>query len=602
MRLISILLLVASLTFANSEKIEISFKDLKIDEFVKMVSKISNKNILLNASIPGKVNFISVKPINKNQIYDLLISVLKNKGYTIVDSGSGYLKVIRSSNASREAPPFRGLTKLNQVQTDIIGIKNLTATKMVAQINFLMSKFGKIAISKETNSLIITDFPKNLISIKRLLKKLDSQKNMQIEFIELQNSKVKMVLPKVKNIANSLYDQKVPSQKVNIFSDEATNTLIIISQKEIIKKLKSYVKKLDKKDEVSQRYLHIIHLNNSDAVVLAKTLDSIISKKPLEKKLKKVKTPTTLSKKPTFTADKETNILMVYASNEEIKEINKLIEALDAPREQVFVSAKIVEINNEKASKIGAKYGIAGGVSNSSGLFTLSGELGSPPVAIDLNGLGLSVPDVKQAIALGATISLLETNEAANTLSEPSLLCVNNVESSIYVGETQSIITQGNTATDVTTVEKNNYTREDIGLTLKVKPRISSDRRVFLDVRVTIEGVKETLKIGLPITTKRDISTTAIVKNGESIIIGGLTQEITKNNDSQVPILGDIPIFGKLFQYNDDNKNKKSLVIILTPYIISKNSTLSSLKQTLVKLNELENEFVKQLEREKNAN
>jgi len=293
---------------------------------------------------------------------------------------------------------------------------------------------------------------------------------------------------------------------------------------------------------------------------------------------------------------------MIYASSDEMREINRLIKALDVPREQVFVSAKIVEVNDKKASEIGIKYGISGGTLNSTGLFTFNSNLGGSPVAIDLKSLGLSIPTVTQAIALGATISFLETNDAANILSEPSLLCVNNIESSIYVGETQSIITQGNTATDTTTVEKNNYTREDIGLTLKVKPRISSDKKVLLEVRVTIEGVKETIKIGLPTTTKRDIATTAIVKNGESIIIGGLTQEIIKDNSSQIPLLGDIPWLGQLFRYDDDNNDKKSLMIVLTPYIIDKNSSLSSLKTTLAKLHKIEQDFVKKIGKKKNVN
>jgi len=593
MRLISVLVIVASLLFANSQKIEINFKDLKIDEFVKMVSKISDKNILLTANIPGKVNFISVQPIDKSQIYDLLISVLKNKGYTLIDSKSGYLQIVRSSDAVRESPPFKGESLLNQIQTDIIGIKNLSAAQMLSQVNFLLSKYGKIAVSKEANSLIITDYPKNLKSIRGLLSKLDSQKKMDIEFYVLENSKVTAVLPKIKSIATSIYNQKMPSQKVTLFADEGTNTLILVSKKKIIKELLLHVEKLDKKDEVSERSLHIINLKNSNAKTIAKTLDAIIAHKPVTKNKKAKIDP----KKPTFTADEETNILMIYASGKEMKEISTLIEALDVPRQQVYVAAKIVEINDKLSSQIGAKYGVAGGMANSSGLYSFSAGLGGTPIAFDFSksGMDLDIPSVSKGLALGATISFLETNNAANILSEPSLLCVNNIESSIYVGETQSVITQGNTATDSTTIEKNNYTREDIGLTLKVKPRISSDKKVLLDVKVTIEGVKETLKIGLPTTTKRDIATTAIVKNGESIIIGGLTQEIIKDNKSQVPLLGNIPILGQLFRYDDDDNDKKSLVIILTPYIVDQESGLGSLKETLVKLNTLQQDFAKRV-------
>ncbi len=599
MRLISVFILFLSLAFAAPKKVEINFQNLQINDFVKMVSKISNKNILLTTTIPGKVNFISVKPIDKNQIYDLLISVLKNRGYTLVDSKNGYLEIVRSSDAARESPPIGSKTKLNQIQTDIIQIHNLSSAQIISQVNFLLSKYGKIAVSKEANSLIITDYPKNLKSIRQLIKKLDSQKKMDIEFYILKNSKVSAVLPKIKNIANSIYNQKMPSQKVQLFADDGTNSLIIISKKNIIEKLITYVKKMDKEDKVSKRTLHIISLKNSNAKQMASTLKTIISSKP-KKSGKKIKVDPL---KPTFTADEETNTLVVYASGEEMTEIKKLISALDTPRQQVYVSTKIVEINNNKSSKIGAKYGILGGVANSSGLYTFSANLGAPAIPFDLTSLGIDKPSISKGLALGATISLLSSNGAANILSEPSLLCVNNLESSIYVGKTESIITQGSVGSTTTDVTKNTYTRQDIGLTLKVKPRISSDNKVLLDVKVTMEDVVPGSAQGLPTTTKRDVSTTAIVKNGESIIIGGLVKDYTGNTVAKVPILGDIPILGYAFRHNEKSKDKISLVILLTPYIVDKSADLSSLREVLAKLNKIEQKFAKNImDKEKHKN
>ena len=594
MRLISILFLFMSLTFA--QKVEINFKDLEISEFVKMVSKITNKNILLNTKIPGKVNFISIKPVEKSQITDLLISVLKNKGYTIIDSGNGFLEVVRSSDATRKSPPFKGESKLNQVQTDIIGINNLTSSGMLTQVRFLLSKYGKISVSKEENSLVITDYPKNLETIRKLVTRLDSQKKMGIEFFTLENSKVKSVLPKIKSIAKSLYNQKMPSQKVDLFADEGTNTLILVSRKKIINELLLYVKQLDKKDVVSQRYLRIVDLKNSDAGTLAKTLDTIIANRPQVTKLKKgSKSVKNADKKPTFTADAETNKLVIYASDEEYKEITELINALDVPRQQVYVSAKIVEISDDKSRKIGAKYGVIGGVSNSSGLYSFSANLGGVAIPFDLSTFGLDSLSISKGLALGATISLLDSNGAATVLSEPSLLCVNNLESSIYVGRTESIITQGSVGSATTDVTKNTYTRDDIGLTLKVKPRISSDNKVLLDIKVIMEDIVAGSTQGLPTTTKRDIATTAIVKNGESIIIGGLVKDKTGKTISKVPLLGDIPILGYAFRHESDDNDRVNLVIILTPYIVDKSSNLSSLREVLAKLNTIEKKFAKKI-------
>ncbi|WP_024955745.1 type II secretion system secretin GspD [Sulfurospirillum arcachonense] len=596
MRLISFLVIFVSFLCASQDKVEINFKDLQINEFVKMVSKISDKNILLTSKITGKVNFISVKPIKKSQIYDLLISVLKNKGYTLVDSRSGYLQIVRSSDALKESPPFKGQSNLNQIQTDIIGIQNLSAAQMFKQVNFLLSKYGKVAVSQEANSLVITDYPKNLKSIRTLIKKLDSQKKMDIAFYTLQNSKVTSVMPKIKNIANSIYNQKMQSQKVDLFADEGTNTLILVSKQKIIDELLLHVKTLDKKDAVSERYLKIINLKNSDAKIVAETLKTIISNKPVADN-KKIKQDL---KKPTFTADEETNTLIVYASSEELKEITMLINALDMPRQQVYVSAKIVEISDDKSSKIGAKYGVAGGLANVSGLYTFSASLGGPAIPLSLDGFELDKPSLSKGLALGASISLLNSNGAANVLSEPSLLCVNNLESSIYVGRTESIISEGSVGATTTDVTKNTYTREDIGLTLKVKPRISNDNKVLLDIKVTLEDILPGSEQGMPTTTKRDVATTAIVKNGESIIIGGLVRDKRSKTISKVPLLGDIPLLGYAFRHDEDTNDKTNLVIILTPYIVDKSSDLSSLREILAKLNKIENDFTENIIKNEN--
>ncbi len=591
MRLISILFISICLLFAGEKKVEINFKDLQINDFVKMVSKISDKNVLLNYKIPGKVNFISVKPVKKSQVYDLLISVLKNKGYTLIDSNHGYLQVVRSSDAIKESPPFRSNDGFNQIQTDIIGVHNLAATQMLTQVNFLLSKYGKIAVSKEANSLVITDYPQNLRSIRNLIYRLDAKKKKDIKFFTLQNSKVSSILPKIKSIAYSIYNQKIPSQKVGVFSDEGTNTLIIVSSRNIIRSLAPHVERLDKKDDVSSRSLHIVSLKNSDATQMAKTLKAIISNKPTTKD-KKIKKDTT---KPTFTADKETNKLIVYASNEEFGEIKMLIDSLDTPRQQVYVSAKIVEISDSKSSEIGAKYGVLGGIANSSGLYSFSAALGAPAIPFDLATLGIDIPSITRGLALGASISLLNIDGAANVLSQPSLLCVNNLESSIYVGKTESIITQGSVGAATTDVTKNTYTRQDIGLTLKVKPRISSDNKVQLYVNVIMEDVLPGSKEGLPTTTKRNVETTAIVKNGESIIIGGLIKDKIGKTLTKVPFFGDIPIFGYAFRHNEDKNDKISLLIVLTPYIVNKSSQLSSLRVALAKLNNIEQQFVQKI-------
>ena len=190
---------------------------------------------------------------------------------------------------------------------------------------------------------------------------------------------------------------------------------------------------------------------------------------------------------------------------------------------------------------------------------------------------------------LGVSLDFLETNGAAEVLSEPSILCVNNKESTIYVGETRSILTS--TTTTSVGGQASNYTRQDIGLTLTVKPRLSTDNKVSLDVKATLEGIKADTGAGTPTTTKRNVTTTAIVNGGEEVIIGGLIKNDESANRSKIPFLGDIPFLGGLFRGDSYTGSKTNLVIILTPYIVENSDDLGSLKQKLTELDGLQKKY-----------
>jgi len=179
-------------------------------------------------------------------------------------------------------------------------------------------------------------------------------------------------------------------------------------------------------------------------------------------------------------------------------------------------------------------------------------------------------------------------------LSEPSILCTNNKEASIYVGQTMSILTAAQQSTSGISNVVNNYSREDIGLTLKVKPRLSSNNQVTLEVETTIEDIDPSSEqlADRPTTTKRTVKTNAIVKNGETIILGGLIKRVGGKGVSKVPYLGDIPVFGELlFTHHSDVEREQNVVIYLTPYIVRKSGDLQKLKRMLSELEEVQGRY-----------
>lgn len=432
---IVLLLVFYALNLYSNDEININFKDIKVDDLIKITSKITKRNILVTQIINEKVDYIPTQKITKENLFDILETTLKEKGYFLVEE-NGVLKV----------------------------------------------------------------------------------------------------------------------KKVEIIKEE-------------------------------EQFTEVIGLKNVDGVNIIKILDDVVNKKYINK-------PT----KPFVSLDLESNSLVVMASKDELKQIKDLIQELDKEKAQVYVQAKIIEVNNELVNKIGISYGIINASARSDGINAISSNLngGSNAIkeAVDTLGIRMSDVNIKSGLALGASLNLLQQNGALDIVSEPSILAIDNKESSIYVGEKISVEISS-TLTDGG-LQRTNYEREDIGLTLKVKPRISSDTKLTLEINTLLEGIKSTsVSAGQnPDTLKKEIKTAAILNNGESVIIGGLIENKNEIIEQKVPVLGDIPLFGELFK-NDSKMNKKNnLVIIVTPYMIPKSKDITYIREQLSELKKLEDKYL----------
>ncbi|MDN5061699.1 type II secretion system protein GspD [Aliarcobacter butzleri] len=432
---IVLLLVFYALNLYSNDEININFKDIKVDDLIKITSKITKRNILVTQIINEKVDYIPTQKITKENLFDILETTLKEKGYFLVEE-NGVLKV----------------------------------------------------------------------------------------------------------------------KKVEIIKEE-------------------------------EQFTEVISLKNVDGANIIKILDDVVNKKYINK-------PT----KPFVSLDLESNSLVVMASKDELKQIKDLIQELDKEKAQVYVQAKIIEVNNELVNKIGISYGIINASARSDGINAISSNLngGSNAIKEAVDTLGIKVSDIniKSGLALGASLNLLQQNGALDIVSEPSILAIDNKESSIYVGEKISVEISS-TLTDGG-LQRTNYEREDIGLTLKVKPRISSDTKLTLEINTLLEGIKSTsVSAGQnPDTLKKEIKTAAILNNGESVIIGGLIENKNEIIEQKVPVLGDIPLFGELFK-NDSKMNKKNnLVIIVTPYMIPKSKDITYIREQLSELKKLEDKYL----------
>lgn len=591
MKFIKIVFLVATLivTLSAREQVNVNFSNLEVNDFIKLISKITHKNILINNKINGTVNFVSTSPIYDDELMGILVSVLESKGYTIVQKGSIY-EVVRSTEAAKHnvkvLPSYKRPSGALMV-TQAIEVKKENVDIIAAKIRYLISKTAKLMTMKETNTLLVTDYPENLKTIKAVISDLESKKETIVKIFPIKHTEAKKLQHRIADISKSLFNQKVKDENVKILLDENMNAIIVVGKKKNVKKVGILIQKLDVESSINKS-VQIFELKNSDSAAVLKSLNDIVSKQ--------VYADPTL--KPNLSASAEINAVIVIGDPTVIKGIKLIIDELDKEKYQVYVQAKIIEINRDNAVNLGVKYGFDGAALSAEGLYSLSANFGGAPVqGIVGNALASSLvgAGVTQGFALGAAIDFLETNGASKSISNPSILCVNNKESSIYVGKTISVSTGTVTSTTGLSGVTSSYKREDVGLTLTIKPRVSSNEKVTLDVGAVLENILDdgsNNATGQPVTSKQEVKTQAILRHGESIIIGGLVKNYTRDSISKVPLLGDIPLIGSwLFSSKSKTEEQDNLVVILTPYVIDKSDKLSKLQEDLGMLAKLQKAY-----------
>ncbi len=601
----TITLLVAA---TKEETVNVNFRNLDIKDFVEMVSKITHKNILINTPLKGKINFVSTQPIKKSSLIPLANAILANKGFTLVEQGD-FMQVVKASEAAGMGLAVDDKVSGQTLKTVLFKLKTSNAAVIRAKIKPLLHKNAKVVSFKNNNVLSITAYPRTLKSIKKIIDSVEGAGRKGSTVIKLKHAVAKAVHGNAVKMAGQLFPKTIPGEKVDVLKDDSTNSIILVGKRENVNKMIRYIKQLDQKGDDVEQKMYVIALKNSNVEDMEKILSKLVSQ--MNGMSSKAAKKGVKVKKAMVVGDAERNALIVLATGEQIKNIRKVIRSIDVEKPQVYIVAKIVEIKTGLASRIGIKYGFEGGKITSRGLFSLAGSTGASSLTLGSKLLGFLQTEtttgdstttnnkfsfdsnIKELFALGATVDLLKSNGAANIMSEPSVLCTNNQESEIYVGETRSILTSSTAGDNKNDVVRNNYSREDIGITLKVKPRLSSRNKVTLTVNAIIEDVDlgSSTSTDRPTTTKRKVSTNAIVSNGQTIILGGLIKNSSGKSVSKVPILGDIPLLGELFKSTAKDESGVNVVIYITPYIVRRSSDLVKLKKALSELSAIQSKY-----------
>jgi general secretion pathway protein D len=375
-------------------------------------------------------------------------------------------------------------------------------------------------------------------------------------------------------------EKDVSQKTLQFVSDQRTNAVIFVASEDDTSRIKKLIALLDREAPRGGGRAHVYNLHHADAVDLVKVLQQI--PKGDNSASEAAKSAAVVAGDVTITADEPTNSLIVFADNADYAVIEDIIEQLDIPRSMVYIEAMIMEVSVGNDFELGIEWSafddttidgetavVGGGFNASSGfdptsLVTSSGmSVGVVSGSVDLtiSGVTYTIP------SLGALIKALQKNEDIHILSTPKLLTTDNKEASIVVGKKIPYQTRTSTSDNET---YNSYDYQTVGLTLKITPHISEDRNVRLEIYQELSALTgaSTEISTTPTTLNRTVETTVIVEDQNMLVIGGLIDDNLNNTVTRIPLLGSIPILGRLFRYDSQIGSKTNLYIFITPRVV----------------------------------
>lgn len=632
--LLALSLLLVPIKAYAAKTYNVDFNDVEIRKVIETVSEITGKNFLVDDRVQGKVTIIGPKSLTAPELYQVFLSILNVKGFALVPSGK-INKVVPSSNIAGYGVQMKvgkseGIAGIDAYVTQIIPIEFTEAEELKNLLAPLIPKTDNITSYGPTNILIVTTTESLLARINQIISMVDVPgAREEIRLIPVNYASVQDLAGKVTQVLQSQSGQPsapaargrqpapAASSEAKIIADERTNTLIAIGDSQTLDRVEDLVRKLDVSIPQGAGKVHVYYLQNADASELSKVLSGI----PLEDSVG-LSEPVTAGQpapKPTarpqlkktdisIIADPATNALVITATPEEFAALKKVIDKLDIPRDQVLVEVLIAEVSFTRTMELGVEWRVADDLDGDAAVFggTTFGEFDQlvatfpavPSGGLVVGAIGetISFGDLEFP-SLGALISALKTDSDINILSTPTIVTTDNKEAEIIVGQTVPF--QTSQKFDSNNQPLFTFDYRDVGLTLRLTPQINNSKYVKLDIFSKLEAlVASTVGTSelAPTTLKRQANTVVVVKDGHTVVIGGMIRDDKIQNVSKVPLLGDLPLLGPLFRSQSTRSEKVNLLIFLTPHVISNSNQLQDAARERTKeFQDLPEEYKKRL-------
>ncbi len=590
------------------------FPDADILEVTRHMQKLTGLNLILDRDVKGKISISAPTPITVGDAWKAYISVLTMNGFAITKSGAFY-KIIKNRDLKNN--PAKIYTGNFTPDTEsyvmrVIPLRHIKVSEVKTKLQPLLTGLGKLLDIEQTNTLIVYDTGVNINHIAKLMDFLDIPGYKEsLQFIKVQHTSAQEIAKLLDSIlrddsrqttryrptAGNATQSQNTKGITKIIAEPRTNSIIAMANADGAQELRELIAKLDVKlSSKGSDKVHVYYLNHGNAEELSKTLSSLISGQVASGGTTRNQTRFSgrssieeeqelFNAEVKVTADKSNNAMVVTASPTDWITLKNVIAKLDIPRDQVYVEGLIMETNVNKYNEFGISvvgaYGtgaaqkagvnapgivnlLSNNIQSLGGLFVGGGT--GKTRTVDIGGSKVEVNSVN------ALIRAVATDGNTNILATPQVLAINNEEATFEVGEEVPVPEQSTTASNITTVTSR---QQQVTMSIKITPNINKTTRfVKLKIEQKIKDfssrpLPETLQNSGVGTTVRNILTTVIVRDKDTISMGGLMRDKQSDEINKVPLLGDIPVLGWLFKSRTKKMEKVNLLFFMTPRILA---------------------------------
>jgi|TARA_B100001540_G_scaffold275555_1_gene261820 general secretion pathway protein D len=587
-----------SLTLTAQDQ-NIFYKDADIKTFAQDIALLTDKTIILDPRVKGLITIYSDAPLNSDSIWEVFLSTMEVQGYNVLKDGDIY-RVIPSQEGVKnfsEDGDFQG-----SIGSEVIKLRFSSAKDIVNAVKPIVGVRSYIVALNNDREVLISDDADNIKRIKDIIRNLDSELDTSISEFKLKNLSAIEAL----RLINSLKaDPNTRFDKLAVATFQGSNKLIFSGPLEIVIRAKRVLSQLDLDNNLNEN-TKVIYLNYSKAEDILQILTDVSGSFNQEGNV---------DYKTVITSHEETNSIIIRSNPQSIKTLTSIVEQLDIRRPQVYVEAIIVEISDESARALGVDTIYSGDSTGNTPIALTRFPSTTNPDLLSIVGSADDNTDIGSSTGAASSIlstrgfvaglgnftdgednfavllSLLREDQNSNILSTPSAVVMDNEEASLLVGQ-EIPITTGESLGANNITPFRTTAREEIGVKLEIKPQINDSGSVALFIRQEVSSIAGAQ---LPnsndlITNKREIETTVLADNGQILVLGGLISEDIQESVNKVPLLGDIPLLGRLFRSSAKSVQRRNLMIFLRPTILRDSLTtkdLSEEKYNLIKAQQI---------------